>query len=57
MTTDINDIYCFISKILFLYVFNVFNKMKYDLLPVKGLWHLCLMGSLIMNMLLYLGKI
>lgn len=37
MTTDINDIYCFISKILFLYVFNVFNKMKYDLLPVKGL--------------------
>lgn len=37
MTADINDIYCFISKILFLHVFNVFNKMKYDLLPVKGL--------------------
>jgi len=35
--TDYSDIYCFISKLLFLHVFDVFNKIKYDLLPVKGL--------------------
>lgn len=38
--TDISDIYCSISKLLLLHVFDVFNKMRYDLLPVKGLRHL-----------------
>lgn len=37
---DISYIYCSISKLLFLHVFDVINKMKYDLLPVKGLRHL-----------------